>query len=94
MVARVVGLLLRSQRARSRASAVAHSFAYAFEVGDGDEAAGAVQRVAGDVPLGVVFAVDDVQKVALGEGEVAGVGAGVGGCVVVKSFNNLAGNRG
>lgn len=48
-----------------------------------------MQRVAGLVPVGVVFAVDDVQEVALGEAEVAGIGARVGGLVVVEGFYDL-----
>lgn len=48
-----------------------------------------MQRVAGLVPVGVVFAADDVQKVALGEAEIARVGARVGGLVVVEGFYDL-----
>ncbi len=48
-----------------------------------------MQRVAGFVPVCVVFAADDVQEVALGEAEVAGVGVGVGGLVVVEGFDDL-----
>lgn len=48
-----------------------------------------MQRIAGLVPVGVVFAADNVQEVALGEAEVAGVGAGIGGFVVVESLDYL-----
>jgi hypothetical protein len=68
LVARVVGLLLLLMRcggARRRATTVAHSLAYALKVGNGYQSTRAVQRIAGLVPLAVVFAADDVQKVAL-----------------------------
>ena len=48
-----------------------------------------MEGVAGLVPLVVVLAADDVQEVALGEGEVAGAGGCVGGVVVVEGFYDL-----
>jgi hypothetical protein len=72
-----------------RAAAVAHCFAHALKVGDGDQAARVGQRVAGLVPIGVVFAANYVQEVALGETEVAGARVGVGGVVVVEGLDDL-----
>lgn len=71
--------------ARCRAGAVAHCLPYALEVRDGDKSAGAVQRVAGFVPVWIVLAVNDVQEVALGEAELVRVG----GLVVVEGFYDL-----
>lgn len=48
-----------------------------------------MQRVAGLVPVGVVFAADDVQEVALREAEVARGWGRVGGLVVVEGFDDL-----
>jgi hypothetical protein len=48
-----------------------------------------VQRVARLVPVAVVLTADDVQEVALGEAEIAGVGARVGRLVVVEGFDDL-----
>lgn len=84
LVARIVRLSLR-RLARCRAGAVAHCLSYALKVRDGDKSAGTVQRIAGFVPVGVVFAVDDVQEVALGEAELVRVG----GPVVVEGFYDL-----
>jgi hypothetical protein len=67
------------------AGAVAHSLSNALKVGYGNETAGAVQRVAGLVPVRVVFAADDVQEVALGEAELVGIV----GLVVVEGFYDL-----
>ncbi len=88
LVARVVRLILRG-RAGGRTATVAHCLPYALKVRDGDKSAGAVQRVAGLVPVTVVFATDDVQEVALGEAEIVGVWARVGGLVVVEGFYDL-----
>lgn len=83
-----VGLVCRCRF--GRASAVAHRFADFVKVGDGHQTAGAVQGIAGLVPLLVVFAADDVQEVARGETEEARVGRGVGrACVVVECFYDL-----
>jgi hypothetical protein len=50
-----------------------------------------VQRVAGLVPLLVVFAADDVQEIARGEAQEASVGGSVRGArVVVESFYDLS----
>lgn len=74
-----------------RAGAVAHCLANLDKICDGDQAAGAVQRVAGLVPLLVVFAADDVQEIARGEAQEASVGGSVGGArVVVESFYDLS----
>lgn len=73
-----------------RAGAVAHRLANLDEICDGDQTAGAVQRVAGLVPLLVVFAADDVQEIAGGEAQKASVGGSVGGAgVVVEGFYDL-----
>ena len=71
--------------ARGRAGTVAHCLSYALEVRDGDQTTGAVQRIAGFVPVGIVLAVDDVQEVALGEAELVRIG----GLVVVEGFYDL-----
>ena len=88
LVAGVVRLLGSGARRRGTGT-VAHRLAHALKVRDGNQAAGAVQRVAGFVPVAVVFAADDVQKVALGKGKIGRVGAGVGGLVVVEGFYDL-----
>jgi hypothetical protein len=95
LVARVVRLLLRGRRARGGAGAVADRLAHALKVRDGDQAARAVQRVARLVPVRVVFAADDVQKVALREAKIAvvRVGVGGGGFVVVERLDDLRGSR-
>jgi hypothetical protein len=68
-----------------RASAVAGLLADGLEVSGGHEAAGALQGIAGFVPRGVFLAADDVEEVALGEAEVAGVGRRV----VVEGLDDL-----
>ena len=67
------------------AAAVAGLLSDGLEVGGGHEAARALQRIAGLVPRRVLLAADDVQEVALGEAEVAGVGGGV----VVEGLDDL-----
>ena len=83
------GLGRRVGRCWCWAATIAHRLAHAGKVRDRDEAAGAVQRIAGLVPIAVVFAADDVQEVALGEAEVGRVGGGVGGRVVVEGADHL-----
>ena len=67
--------------------AVAHGLADLVEVLNRDQAALALERVAGFVPVVVGLAADNVQEVAGGEGEVD-VGF-AGGVVVIQRFDYL-----
>jgi hypothetical protein len=72
-----------------RTSTVPDRLSYSVEVCDRDETACAVERVAGLVPVRVVFSSHDVEEVALRKAEVARLWVGVGGRVVVEGFYDL-----
>lgn len=72
-----------------RATAVSFGLADDLEKGDGDQTPGAGdERIAGFVPVGVVFSADDVEEITLAEGQFLQI-SGVG-MVVVESLDDLA----
>lgn len=74
---------------RARASREALRLADDLEEGDGDQApGGGDQGIAGLVPVGVVLPADDVEEVALAEGQ---FGGGGGRLVVVEGLDDLEG---
>lgn len=98
-VARVmVRVLAEHGAAAVGLGAVALGAAEHLEIGDGDQAAGVGQGgIAGLVPVGVVLAADDVEKIALGKGQDLhaclgeALDQGLVGLVVIVGSDDLGG---
>ena len=72
-----------------RASTIANSLPHRLKVRDGHQSTRAVQRIAGLIPVGIVFAPHYVQEVALREAQVPCGVVGVGRGIVVEGLDNL-----